>query len=111
MSVLAGPGGGKAHGTSVLRRCESGGCGDEFVAAAGGAEPPYGPVEFEVGSAAHSSSSARGDGHVAHGVGGEGVELAQRAVFEPQDPVGNFVEAVVVGDNDHGAVVVVGERA
>ena len=47
-----------------------------------------------------------------HGVVWCGVQRGEGAVFEPQDPVGDVVEAVVVGDDNDGAVVVVvGERA
>ena len=51
----------------------------------------------------------RGDRHVTDRVGVEGVELLEGAVFEPQDAVGDVVEAVVVSDDNYGALVVGGE--
>ena len=37
-----------------------------------------------------------GDGHAADGVGGHGGELSEGAVLEPQDTVGDLLEAFVV---------------
>jgi hypothetical protein len=52
-----------------------------------------------------------GDGHAANGVGGHGGELAEGAVFEPEDAVGDLFEAIVVGDDDDAAAVLGGELA
>src|SRR5512132_3882599 len=81
------------------------GGGGELVAAVGGAEPPGAALMLAVGAIAGL------DGHAADGVGGHGGELAELAVFEPQDAVGDFFEPVVVGDDDHAAAVVGGELA
>lgn len=51
------------------------------------------------------------DGHAADGVGGHGGEPVEGAVFEPQDPVGDLAEPVVVADDDDAAAVLFGEAA
>jgi hypothetical protein len=69
------------------------GGGGELVAALGGAEPPGAALMLVVGALAGF------DGHAADGVGGHGGELAELAVFEPEDAVGYLFEPVVVGDD------------
>ena len=48
--------------------------------------------------------------HPTDRVVGHCVELSEGAVFEPQDPVGDIAQAGVVAHDDHGTLVVIGER-
>jgi hypothetical protein len=81
------------------------GRGGELVAAMSGAEPPGATVVFEVGTGAGL------DGHAAHRIGGHRGKLPEPAVFEPEDAVGDLLEAVIVGDDQDASTVVDGELA
>jgi hypothetical protein len=83
------------------RMDEAGGVGKEFVTAGRGAEPPS---RCRWGVLA-------GVGHAADQVGGHGGQLAEAAVLQPQDPVGDLLKSGVMADDHHGAVVLGGEPA
>jgi hypothetical protein len=96
---------------SVNTRAISGGGGEAFgidgelVVAVGGAEPPC--VSVVVGAGVAGGF----DGHATDRVGDHARQLAEGAVLEPQDAVGDFAQAVVVADDDDAAVVFGGEAA
>lgn len=52
-----------------------------------------------------------GDGHSTDRVDGHLGHVLQHAVLEPQDPIGDVFEAVVVAHHEHAAALVVSQRS
>src|SRR6266542_1105918 len=95
-----------AHGRTDGRAVqEAGGVGGELVAAGDRAEPPHHAVQLQVRGVVLLHA------HAADRVGRHRGQDPEGPVLQPQDPVGDLLQAGVVADDHHAAAVLGGELA
>src|SRR6266545_255450 len=96
---------GATPGTEGVPIEEASRVGGELLAAGGRAEPPHGAVLLQVRAVVLL------DGHAADRVVRHRGQHPEGPVFQPEDPVGDLLQAGVVADDHHAAAVLGGELA